>query len=406
MLVEYFGDLHVHLGRTLDGRPVKVTAARNQTLPNVLEEARKKGLNILGIVDCACPQIYVELEEMLSQGKAEELRQGGIRCADDLTIIPGVEIEATEKNGGHAHWLAYFAHLDQLRSFIKFLTKHLSNPNLSTQKCHLPARALLSEVRERGGIFFPAHAFTPHQGVYGQCTASLRQLLGDDGFQLIFALELGLSADTELADHLAELSEITFLSNSDAHSLKSLGREYNIFELEAATWEELLKALKREEGRKVKANYGLDPRLGKYHRTFCLVCKKIAEEKPPVLKCPNCGSQNVVKGVLDRIREIGNWPEPHSPLHRPPYYYQVPLHFLPGVGPKTIEKLLARFGTEMKVLHSASLEELKETVGTTIAELIWKARQGKLKIEAGGGGTYGKVYKEAKVGDEIRHCGC
>ncbi len=31
-----------------------------------------------------------------------------------------------------------------------------------------------------------------------------------------------------------------------------------------------------EAGRRVAANYGLDPRLGKYHRTFCLQCGNIA----------------------------------------------------------------------------------------------------------------------------------
>ena len=32
---------------------------------------------------------------------------------------------------------------------------------------------------------------------------------------------------------------------------------------------EILKALKNEDGRKIIANYGLDPKLGKYHRTYC-----------------------------------------------------------------------------------------------------------------------------------------
>ncbi len=392
MLSEYFGDLHVHIGYTLDGFPVKVTAARNQTLPLVFEEAiTRKGLDILGIVDAVCPRLCRELEEMVERGEARELPQGGLRYRERLTVIPGAEIEVTGENGSRAHWLAYFPFLDQLRSFSEFLSRHLTNPELSTQRCLLPARVLLLEVAARGGIFFPAHAFTPHRGVYGQGTRRLQDLLGKENFRLIFALELGLSADTFLADHLAELAGVAFLSNSDAHSLKSLGREYNVFRLAEPTWEELVKALRQEGGRGISANYGLDPRLGKYHRTFCLACSRIASGEPPVLKCPFCGSERVVKGVLDRVREIGDWSLPNHPSARPPYHYQVPLPFLPGIGAKTIQKLLARFGTEMKVLHRAGREELVETVGPRIGELIWRARTGDLSISAGGGGFYGRV---------------
>lgn len=392
MLFEYFGDLHVHLGRTQDGLPVKVTGARNQVLSNVLDEAiNRKGLDVVGIVDAACPPVCAELEEMIRSGKVQELSEGGLRYFNRITVIPGVEIEATEENGFRAHWLAYFPFLEKIRDFAEFLSHYLTNPGLSTQCCPLPARILLFEVVNREGIFLPAHAFTPHRGVYGQCTGSLRELLGKEGFELIFALELGLSADTDLADHLVELADITFLSNSDAHSLKSLGREYNVFLLAEPNWSEIVKSLRREDRRMITANYGLDPRLGKYHRTFCLSCRLTAIGKPPVLVCPYCESKKIVKGVLDRVQEIGDWTESHHPGHRPPYHYQIPLSFLPGVGVKTIQKLLARFGTEMTILHRASQEELVQTVGTRFGELIWQARTGKLTISAGGGGFYGKV---------------
>ena len=143
------------------------------------------------------------------------------------------------------------------------------------------------------------------------------------------------------------------------------------------------------------ANYGLDPRLGKYHRTFCPSCKVIAGEAPPVTACPLCGSARVVKGVLDRITEIADYPEPRPPDHRPPYHYQVPLQFLPGMGAVTLAKLLNRFGTEMRVLHVASREELCQVVGTKSAQTIIQARQGTLPLVAGGGGRYGKAVSDA-----------
>jgi uncharacterized protein (TIGR00375 family) len=400
MLNKYFVDLHVHIGRTISGFPVKVTAARSQTIPGVLREAAvNKGLDILGIVDAACPRLCAELEEMTVRGVTRELAGGGLRYHDQLTLIPGAEMETTEENGKCAHWLAYFPTLAELRSFSNFLAGHVTNPELSTQRCHLPARIIQEEVLARSGLFMPAHAFTPHKGVYGQCTDRISELLGDKNFEKIFALELGLSADTLLADHLSELAPLTYLSNSDAHSLKNLGREYNLLLLADPSFEELLMALQCLDGRRVLANYGLDPRLGKYHRTFCLSCGRIAVVDPPVTSCPTCGAAKTVKGVLDRIQEIGDQDGTGYLQERPPYHYQVPLLFLPGVGPKTVSKLLEQFGTEMNVLHSVSYQDLVKVAGEKIGKVIQEARQGKLVLAAGGGGTYGKVIRGGDAGD-------
>jgi uncharacterized protein (TIGR00375 family) len=388
----FFADLHVHIGRTKEGFPVKVTAACSQTLRRVMEEAvSRKGLDFIGIVDAACPRICRELEELVVEGELRELPGGGLRWRESLTVIPGAEVEATEESGCSAHWLGYFPGLKELSSFSEFLAERVANPELSTQCCRLPARVLLSEVLARSGVFLPAHAFTPHKGVYGQCTARLESLLGKKCFQKISALELGLSADTALADRLEELGGITYLSNSDAHSLKNLGREYNLLLIEEPDWSELNKALQGRDGRRIAANYGLDPRLGKYHRTFCLSCGRIAGEPHPVTACSACGSSRVVKGVLDRIWEIQDRETPLHPPMRPPYYHQVPLLFLPGVGPKTVSRLLERFGTEIDVLHRVTFEELVEAVGKRTATIIQQARLGKLAIAAGGGGIYGKV---------------
>ena len=45
-------------------------------------------------------------------------------------------------------------------------------------------------------------------------------------------------------------------------------------QVEDISFKELVKALKNEDGRKIIANYGLDPKLGKYHRTYCEKCDK------------------------------------------------------------------------------------------------------------------------------------
>ena len=64
---------------------------------------------------------------------------------------------------------------------------------------------------------------------------------------------------------------------------------------------------------------------------------------------------------------------------------------MPGIGPKSIDKLISKFGSEMAVLHTAGEEELGETVGNKAAHLIIEAREGTLPLVAGGGGHYGKA---------------
>lgn len=51
---------------------------------------------------------------------------------------------------------------------------------------------------------------------------------------------------TELADQISELETRTFITNSDAHSLPKIAREYNKILVEGISFKELLKALKNE----------------------------------------------------------------------------------------------------------------------------------------------------------------
>ena len=150
-------------------------------------------------------------------------------------------------------------------------------------------------------------------------------------------------------------------------------------------------ALKNEGGRKILANYGLDPKLGKYHRTFCEECGMPIEGKAPVFTCNKCSGNNITMGVYDRIEYIKDKKVTKSPANRPEYVYQVPLTFIPGVGGKTIDKLLNTFETEMNILHKLSQDDIEGVVGEKMAKIIINARSGGVNIQAGGGGVYGKV---------------
>ena len=53
--------------------------------------------------------------------------------------------------------------------------------------------------------------------------------------------------------------------------------------------------------------------------------------------------------------------------------------------------MINHFGSEMKVLHQAAFEELVNVGKEDVARNIVLSREGKLSIEAGGGGVYGRV---------------
>jgi uncharacterized protein (TIGR00375 family) len=408
-------DLHIHIGASADGRPVKVTASRDLTFENIARECvQRKGVQVAGIVDCGSPRVLEDIYGLLSSGEMVELPGGGLRYRDQLTIIPGSELETRERRGrptipdgrsgmvspsfprsGASHHVGYFPGLAQLKAYVAVLSRHVTNLELSSQTCRLPAAELEAICHEAGGLLVPAHSFTPHKSVYGSCARRMTDVFPPEAWARMPAIELGLSADSDLADRLSELQDKTFLSNSDAHSLPRIAREYNLLELEEATFEEFVLALRREGGRRVVANYGLDPRLGKYHRTRCEECDWIAAGEPPVLHCEHCDSDKVTSGVLDRIHAIADAPEPAPPAHRPPYRYQIPLQFVPKVGSVRLNRLLNRFGSEMAVLHEASPQALAQTVGSEIAELIVRAREGRLVLQSGGGGRYGRAFADA-----------
>ena len=392
---EVFADLHVHIGRSENGKPIKITAARSLNFANIAKEcADRKGINIVGIIDCASPYVIEDIENFLKTGEAYEIEDGGIIYKDKVCILLGSEVETSEvgRNGkcGAAHNVCFFPHLSDIKGFSKEMSRHIHNITLSTQRSDVSGYELIDIVEKYNGILIPAHCFTPFKSYYGNCVDRMKDIFKEK-FNKIFSIELGLSADTYLADMITELEDKTFVTNSDAHSLPKIAREYNKMLVNDISFEEVVKALKGEDGRKVLCNYGLDPKLGKYHRTFCDSCNQVIETKEPVAVCPFCGSDKVTFGVFDRIELIKDKEKSKSPANRPPYVYQVPLTFIPGVGNKTIDRLLDSFGTEMTILHKLSKDDIEAVVGEKVANEIIASREGKMKIHAGGGGVYGKV---------------
>lgn len=383
---EYFADLHIHIGRTATGKPVKITGAKSLTIENILKESTNvKGIDVIGVIDCHVPEVLFELQTLINKGEVVELDEGGLRF-QHVTLMLGSEIEIYDENcKGPIHVLAFIPTLTKMLEFSEWMSKRMKNITLSSQRMYETGTILQEKVRELNGLFIPAHIFTPYKSLYGRGVIStLEEVFNPD---LIDAVELGLSSDTSMADQIEELHRYSFVTNSDAHSLPKIGREYQKIKMASPTFEELRKALHRVDGRGVVANYGLDPKLGKYHRTTCDDCLTILENTSEA--CPNCGKSKIIKGVYDRLLELRSYSGVNQ--NRPPYVHQVPLEFIPGLGKKTMLKLRDYFKTEMNIIHDAPEEALRSLLPETVAESIIKARKGTLSFQEGGGGKYGKV---------------
>lgn len=394
-LHEFYSDLHIHIGRTKNGQAVKISGSRNLTFENIAKEAAlRKGIEMIGIIDSHSPFVQDDIMTCLDSGIMKEIEGGGI-AYQDTVILLGSEIEIRNAGAkGAAHVLAYFRDLGTMQDFTRWMTRYMKNVGLSSQRIYVQPRELQQEIIDRGGILIPAHVFTPHKGLYGSMSHKMSDVFDLRG---IAGIELGLSADSSMAGYLSELDGYSFLTNSDAHSLGKIGREYNKIRMLNPSFDEFRLALERKAGRQVTANYGLDPRLGKYHRTFCSGCNSILDDETVVSladRCPYCGSIKMVQGVFDRIMSIADRKEPFLPIHRPPYCYQVPLEFIPGLGKASILKLLGAFGTEMAILHRASEQDIASVVGEVLAHRIVMARNGTLELSSGGGGVYGKVVRK------------
>ncbi len=387
-LRRYYIDGHVHIGRSQAGQPVKISAAPGLTLPGVLDTAVDvKGIDIVGVIDAAATPVLADLDALLRCGELAEHPEGGFTYHDRVTLFAGAEVEFRGPNGGAAHFGVFAPDRRSLGELAAWLGIRQTNPGLSSQRVRDAAPTELAELaRDFGGLFMVNHAFTPHRGLYGSCAAHMAEMVAPE---LVSALELGLSADTEMADRVSELADFTFVTNSDAHSLPKIAREYHVAMLEAPTFAAYRRALARSGAERVTANVGLWPPLGKYHPAACAKCGAVWQTGAG--NCAACGGVRQTGGVSERLQSIADRATTWSPAHRPPYIHHIPLEWIPGIGPVLRQRLLAAFGTEMAVMNAASEDGLRAVAGARAADLIVRARDGRLALASGAGGRYGKI---------------
>lgn len=379
-------DFHVH-------SCFSMASSKDMLIKNMAPKSKLKGLQLLGTGDAFHPGWLDIIED------TTDYLGDGIYGFDDMNFVLTTEVEGKNK----IHHLIIIPNIEIARELSHRLPSKNKNHD-GRPKTQLGGAELLELVRDYDCLIGPAHAFTPWTGMYKTYGSIYDCYEKAPDF-----VELGLSADTFMADTVDELKDFTFLTNSDAHSPwpHRLGREFNQIELEDISFSSIKHAIKN---RNVKANYGLIPNLGKYHMTACIKCYKLIDPaiaKENKMKC-SCGG-TIKKGVDFRISEISDYPKPKHPDFRPKYVHLMPLAEListvydKGVTTKFVQgkwqNLIDNFETEINVLINVSIDDI-DKVDSGIAPAIEAFRNNTIDIIPGGGGKYGEISFDNKPKQE------
>ena len=206
--------------------------------------------------------------------------------------------------------------------------------------------------------------------------------------------------------------KITLISNSDAHSGPKLGRESNVFDTELS-YPAIIEAIKSKDPKKFLYTIEFFPQEGKYHydgHRICGISCPPSQTKKYNGICPVCGRPLTI-GVLNRVEELADREEGFKPENAIPFKSLIPLGELiaeavgVGVGTKEVEReyknLIEKFGSEFNVLLETPIFDLKSETLPETAEGINRMREGKVYIEPGYDGVYGKIRIFSKGEQEI-----
>ncbi|WP_414470101.1 TIGR00375 family protein [Methanobacterium sp. ACI-7] len=392
-------DLHIH-------SLYSMATSKNMVIGTIASQAKLKGLDLVGTGDAFHPEWLKIIE------KSTKPSDNGIYsvkgCEEEAQTRLIKTVESPETDGGKCKFILtaevedknrvhHLIVLPSIESAYEIREK-LPSKNIDNEgrpRVEMKGNEIMDLIKDCDGLIGPSHAFTPWTSIYKEFDSIYDCYDDTPDF-----LELGLSADTDMADRIDELQDIPFLSNSDAHSPwpHRLGREFNEIEIKEMTFEAFRDAMK---SKKVAGNFGFDPRLGKYHETGCVRCYKtytIEEARELNMRCP-CGGLIKI-GVKDKISDMATWNEPHHPDFRPEYTHILPLaeiiSLVYGKGITTVfvqriwKELVQTFGSEIGTLIYAPLEELSKT-DSKLADVIASFRNNTLKIQPGAGGMYGKI---------------
>jgi len=216
----------------------------------IVETAVTKKIDIIGICD------HNSAENVTSAIKAAK--------TEELTILPGIEVTSREE----VHILALFGKEEDALKLQAIIYDNLDGENdeevfgpqvvvneaeevlgfnkrLLIGATGLSIEEIVDSIHLLNGLAIASHIDRESFSIIGQL-GFIPEGLRLDGLDIS-----PLMSYQEARNRLAEYQDYPFIWSSDAHFLSDIGNVTTTFLLEAATVEELKKALKTESGRKI-----------------------------------------------------------------------------------------------------------------------------------------------------------
>lgn len=398
--MKIIADFHIHS---------KYSRATSPTMD--LEELNKwaqiKGITVLGTGDFTHPLWFKNLQKKLKPAEPGlfTLAKGGPGLVRFLLTS---EISCIYKKNNKVRKVHLIVFAPSFQTVEKINKKLASIGNIKSDGrpiLGLDAKDLLKIVLDIDENCFvvPAHLWTPWFSIFGSKSGfdSIEECF-DDYAKYIYAMETGLSSDPAMNWRLSQLDKMALISNSDCHSPSKIGREANVFDTQL-NYFKILEAIKNKNPKEFLYTIEFFPEEGKYHfdgHRACNISLKPEQSKKYKGVCPVC-KRPLVIGVLNRLEELADRPEGFVPKNAIPFKSLIPLEEIIAdsigrtVAAKDVEiyyeKLTKNLGAEFNILLDLEKQEIEKFSLPSIAEGVLRVRQGKVKIQPGYDGVYGKI---------------
>lgn len=237
---EFRADLHIHTC-------LSPCAELEMSPRNIVNEAKRKGLQVIGICDHNSAENVPAVEKRAAQ--------------EGIAVIGGMEVTSREE----VHVLALFDREEDLFSLQGIVHANLPGSNdeqlygeqvivdeneevlgfsdkLLIGATELSIERLVELIHERDGLAIAAHVDREGFGILGQLGFVPEGLALD-------ALEL---ADPSKRDCVPRGNRLPFITSSDAHKLEDVGRKATTFWMNAANTAEIRRCLSGAEGRRAR----------------------------------------------------------------------------------------------------------------------------------------------------------
>lgn len=397
--MKFTADFHIHSKYSRATSPL-------MDLENLDRWAKIKGIKVLGTGDFTHPKWFEDIKKELEPAEPGLFKIHGLDSGTRFILTS--EISCIYSKGGKVRKVHIIIFAPSVSAVEKINLKLGQIGNLKADGrpiLGLDVKELAKIALDADGncLVVPAHAWTPWFSVFGSKSGfnTLEECF-DEYTKYIYAVETGLSSDPAMNWRLFQLDKITLISNSDAHSLAKIGREANVFDTELS-YEAIAEAIKTKDKNKFLYTIEFFPEEGKYHydgHRLCNLSLTPQQSKKYNNICPRCGKPLII-GVLNRVEELADRPEGFLPENAIPFKSLIPLNevIAESIGVSVLSKdvskyyndLIKNLGSELKILLESTGKEISEKSLPKIADGVIRMREGKVFIEPGYDGVYGKI---------------